>query len=581
MPPPKQPIREFRRNLFDADRRVSLIGSGAIGGKASGLSFINDVLAANFRAGDCSGLEVNIPSFTVIGTDVFDAFLSRNDLTGIAHSPSGDDVIAHAFQKALLPAEILGDLRGLIEKVHTPIAIRSSSLLEDAMYQPFAGVYTTKMIPNNQPSPDVRFQKLMEAIKLVYASTFSKSAKDYIKGSGRSTVDEKMAVIIQEVVGLRHGDRFYPNLSGVARSYNFYSVGRSRPENGVVSLALGLGKTIVDGGKCWTYSPEYPNISPPYSSPAELMKQTQTEFWAVNMGKPPAYDPIRETEYLLPLDLYDAETDGTLSNLASVYDVQSDRVSIGLMREGPRVLNFAGVLVLKEIPLNDVVRRLLSVAQEALGSAVEIEFAVTFNPHRVGFLQVRPMVVSSDEVNIAENELHGENNLVASRSVLGNGIIETIRDIVYVRPERFEAKDTPHIAGELEVINRRLLDEGKPYLLIGFGRWGSSDPWLGIPVTWGQVCGAKVIVEATRPTMDVELSQGAHFFHNLSSFQVSYFCVPYSGEFGIDWEWLNSQKNEEETRLVRHVVVPAPLHVRVDGRTGVGVISICRSEGVK
>ncbi len=573
MPSPDQHIKEFRRNLFDANLRVSMIGSGAMGGKASGLAFINDVLVSKFKDTGSTQFEVNIPSFTVIGTDIFDEFLKRNNLRDLATSETDDDVIGHEFQKAPLPAEILGDLRGLIEKVHTPLAIRSSSLLEDAMYQPFAGVYSTKMIPNNQPSPDIRFQKLLEAVKLVYASTFSKSAKDYLRGIGRSSQDEKMAVIIQEVVGLRHADRFYPNLSGVARSYNFYSMGRSRPEDGVASLALGLGKTIVDGGKCWTYSPAYPNISPPYASAAELMKQTQTEFWAVNMGKPPAYDPIRETEYLLPLNLAEAEADGTLSGLASVYDMQSDRISMGLMREGPRVLNFAELLVLKEIPLNDIVRSLLCVSQEALGTAVEIEFAVTFNPHRLGFLQVRPMVVSSDQVDIAESELKGENVLIASKKVLGNGTMDTIRDIVYVRPEHFEAKHTPRIASELEVINRRMLDEGKPYLLIGFGRWGSSDPWLGIPVNWGQVCGARVIVEATRPTMDIELSQGAHFFHNLSSFQVGYFCVPYNGEYGIDWEWLAKQNGEEESLFVRHVVADDPLRVRIDGRTGLGVIS--------
>ncbi|HTY35560.1 MAG TPA: PEP/pyruvate-binding domain-containing protein, partial [Bacteroidota bacterium] len=243
----KQDIQEFRRDLFDAARRVTSIGSGSIGGKASGLAFINDVIRENFNSRQFPQIAVNIPSFTVIRTDVFDAFLERNNLIDLAYSDASDDIIGHAFQKALLPAEILGDLRGLIEKVHTPLAVRSSSLLEDALYQPFAGVYSTKMIPNNHPSPDARFQKLMEAVKLVYASTFLKSAKDYIRAIGRPHRDEKMAVIIQEVVGCRYADRFYPNVSGVARSYNFYSIGRSRPEDGVASLALGLGKAIVDG----------------------------------------------------------------------------------------------------------------------------------------------------------------------------------------------------------------------------------------------------------------------------------------------------------------------------------------------
>ncbi len=572
-----QDIPEFQGEFFDPDRRLTSIGSGSIGAKASGLAFIDGVLRSKFNAQDSAQIQVSIPSLTVIRTDVFDEFLKRNALNDLAYSESTNDVIAHAFQKALLPVEILGDLRRLIEKVHTPLAIRSSSMLEDALNHPFAGVYVTKMIPNNQPSPDIRFQKLMEAIKLVYASTFSKSAKDYLKAIKRSPYDEKMAVIIQEVVGALHADRFYPNVSGIAKSFNFYPIGRSRPEDGMASLALGLGKTIVDGGTCWTYSPAYPGISTPVASAGELMEQTQNEFWAVHMGKPPAYDPIQETEYLVRLNLSDAEADGTLSHIASVYDVQEDRISIGLDREGPRVLNFAGLLGLKGVPLNDVIRSLLSLSQQSLGTPVEIEFAATFNPHRFGFLQVRPMVVPGDKIDIAEEELKGENVLLASENVLGNGIIETIRDIVYVKPQEFEAQYSPRIALELETVNRGLLEKERPYVLIGFGRWGSSDPWGGIPVEWGQVCGAKVIVEATRPTMNFELSQGSHFFHNLSSFEVCYFCVPYSGEYSIDWEWLSRQKVEQETPFVRHVVLQTPLQVKVDGRSGRGVIRASRS----
>ncbi|MGD1010045.1 MAG: PEP/pyruvate-binding domain-containing protein [Candidatus Aminicenantales bacterium] len=577
-PPGGQDIPEFQGEFFDPDRRLTSIGSGSIGAKASGLAFIDGVLKSKFNAQDSAQIQVSIPSLTVIRTDVFDAFLKRNALNDLAYSDSANDVIAHAFQKALLPAEILGDLRRLIEKVHTPLAIRSSSMLEDALNHPFAGVYVTKMIPNNQPSPDIRFQKLMEAIKLVYASTFSKSAKDYLKAIRRSPYDEKMAVIIQEVVGSRHADRFYPNVSGIAKSYNFYPIAHSRPEDGMASLALGLGKTIVDGGTCWTYSPAYPSISTPVASAGELMEQTQTEFWAVHMGKPPAYDPIQETEYLVRLNLSDAEADGTLSNIASVYDVQGDRISTGLDCEGPRVLNFAGLLGLKRVPLNDVISTLLSISQQALGAPVEIEFAATFDPHRFGFLQVRPMVVPGDKIDIAEEELKGENVLLASENVLGNGIIETIRDIVYVKPKEFEAQYSPRIALELETINRELLDKGRPYVLIGFGRWGSSDPWGGIPVEWGQVCGAKVIVEATGPAMNFELSQGSHFFHNLSSFEVCYFCVPHSGEYSIDWEWLSRQKGDQETRFVRHVVLQTPLQVKVDGRSGRGVIRAPRSD---
>ncbi|PWT91353.1 MAG: hypothetical protein C5B54_05505, partial [Acidobacteria bacterium] len=530
-------LEEFGRNFFDPDRRLTSIGGGSIGGKAQGLVDASEILTAKFPAEKFLDLPVNIPAFTVIRTDVFDEFLQRNELEKIAYSDAPDDVIALEFQRASLPAEILGDLRALIQKVHQPLAIRSSSLLEDSLQQPFAGVYMTKMIPNNQPSADERFRKLSEAIKLVYASAFSRSAKDYLRAIQKDPREEKMAVLIQEVVGSRFGDRFYPEISGVARSYHFYATGRARPEHGVVSLALGLGKTIVDGGKCWTYSPAFPTLMPP-STTAELLDQTQVHFWAVNMGKPPAYDPIQETEYLLHLMHTDAEADGALNLLASTYDPQSDRLSMGTTKAGPRILDFSGILRLKEIPLNDVVKVLLQICAEHLLEPVEIEFAVTLHPRRLGLLQVRPMAVPGETVEINERELTGSDLLLASENVLGNGRVNDIHDILFVRPDRFNAKHSKQIAFEIEAMNRHLLEEKKPYILIGFGRWGSSDPWLGIPVTWGQVSGAKSIVEATLENMNIDLSQGSHFFHNLLSFQVTYFCVPHSGKYEINWKWL-------------------------------------------
>ncbi|MGA2624135.1 MAG: PEP/pyruvate-binding domain-containing protein [Bacteroidota bacterium] len=573
-----QEIRDFKRVFFDAHRGWTSIGAGSIGGKARGLVSINDIIAAEFNAEKPVQIEISIPTFTVVRTDVFDAFIERNRLRELSEGEQPDDVVAQEFQRASLPAEVLGDLRALVEQVRTPLAIRSSSMLEDSLDQPFAGIYTTKMIPNNQTSPDVRFQKLMEAIKLVYASTFFKSARDYIRSTGRRPQEEKMAVVIQEVVGKRFGDRFYPQVSGVARSFDFYPVGRTRREDGVVSLALGLGKTIVDGDTCWTYSPARPNVAPPFGSVRELVEQTQTQFWSVNMGKPPAYDPIRETEYLVRPSLPEAEQDGTLNLLASTYDVQSDRIVSGLAARGPRVLNFAGLLAQQEIPLNDTIKRLLGACKEAIGYPVEIEFAVTFDPDRIGFLQVRPMVVSGEEVNVAEEELSRDGVLIASDRVLGNGTDRSIMDVVYVKPERFDPKFTPKIADELEKVNRRLLEEGRPYLLMGFGRWGSSDPWLGIPVNWGQVSGARAIVEATQPTMNVELSQGSHFFHNLISFKVSYFCVSHTGGYSIAWKWFDGQQIVTETDLVRHVRLSTPLHIMVDGRSGRGIIKTLSPE---
>ncbi len=570
-------VSRFDRKFFDGKDRFTCIGSGEVGGKASGLLRIHDVLRARLGRDEFRPFRVDIPTLTVVATDVFDAFLERNSLRDLALSDLDDDRIAEAFQKGAFPAEYIGDLRALIEQIHTPLAIRSSSMLEDAMYRPFAGVYATKMVPNNQLDPDSRFRRLMEAIRFVWASTFFSGARNYLRATDHSIGEEKMAVIIQEVVGRRHGDRFYPHISGVARSYGFYRSGHARPEDGVVNLALGLGKTIVDGGAAWSYSPAYPRAAPPFGSVRELIKQVQLDFWTVNMGRPPAYDPIRETEYLLKAGITDAEEDGTLPWLASTYDAASDRLFPGVGSPGARVINFAPLLVHDGMPLNALVRRLLGVCEDELGEKVEIEFAAALgregdDPSDFGFLQVRPMVVSEDFVEVTPQELDEAGVLIASDSVMGNGVVSGVRDIVYVRPGSFEARLTGTIAAQVARRNDALLGEGRPYLLIGFGRWGSSDPWLGIRVDWGQICGAKVIVEATLPTMNVDLSEGSHFFHNISSFGVSYFCVRHEGRRRIDWEWLDMQPAVAETDLVRHIRLDHPLTIKVDGRTGRGVV---------
>ena len=569
----------FDRNFWDGTFRFTRLGTGALGGKASGLVFSKDLLAGAVAPADFPGVEVNVPIMAVIATDSFDEFVTRNQLDQLPFDELPDDRIGHAFQQAELPIELLGDLRALSQQVKTPLAIRSSSLLEDALDHPFAGVYATKMIPNNQLDADTRFRRLVEAIKFVYASTYFREARDYIRSIGRQPAEEKMAVIIQEVVGRRHGDRFYPDLSGVARSYNFYATPPARPEEGVVNLALGLGKTIVDGGVSWTYSPAYPQKPPPFGSVDELIAGTQTEFWVVNMGKPPAYDPVSEVEYLAPCGLDDAEADETLRAVASTYDPDRDRVVPGTGARGVRILNFAPLLQWEQFPLNRLIKALLASAEESLNAKVEIEFAATIEQPRnaelrlrLGFLQVRPMVVSADVVEVAAEDLARDDAIVASDRVMGNGIESGIRDIVFVRPESFSPMQTPDIAQQLEGINRMLSDEHRPYLLIGFGRWGSSHPSLGIPVNWSQVSGARVLVEATLPQMNVELSQGSHFFHNLSSFRASYFMVRHDGPFPIRWQWLNQQPVVSETELVRHVRLNAPLQIRVDGRSGRGVI---------
>ncbi len=566
----------FDRRFFGSDEDFTVIGSGELGGKALGLATIKRIIAYACPAGAFAGVTVGIPRLTVLGTDVFEQFMARNDLYGVALANLPDERIAHAFLQGELPPLCVGDLRALIAQSHAPLAIRSSSLLEDALRHPFAGVYATKMIPNHQASIGDRFKKLTEAVKFVWASTFFRDAKSYMRIIDHPIEAERMAVIIQEVVGERFDERFYPIVSGVARTHNYYPTGPARADDGVASLALGLGKTIVDGGVTWTYCPRYPRHGPPFASARDLLKNTQTRFWVVNMGPTP-HDPVNEAEYLVESGLDVAEWDDVLRFIASTYDAASDRLTLGTGVAGPRVLTFGPTLELDDVPLNEIVLRLCESCKGALESDVEIEFAVTLDrrrglPARFGFLQVRPMMVGGADVVVDEADLRGERVLAASETVLGNGQSESIVDVVYVKPGEFDAGRTPLIAAELEAVNTALVSAGRPYLLIGFGRWGSSDPWLGIPATWPQLSGARVIVEATLPEMNVDASQGSHFFHNMISFEVQYFTVRHTDPYEIGWAWLDGQEAVSETRHLRHVRLGQPLRVRVDGRSGRGVI---------
>jgi hypothetical protein len=566
----------FDRKFFTGTEKFTRIGEGSIGGKAQGLFDIRGEIEKVDKQSRPE-IETNIPTLTVIATDYFDLFMEQNGLYELALSDMRDDQLARAFQKADLPAQLVGDLRALISQVHTPLAIRSSSMLEDTMFEPFASVYKTKMIPNNHLDTDTRFKKLVEAIKYIYASTFFRDAKKYIQVTKHTTADEKMAVLIQEVVGKRHGNRFYPHISGVARSHNFYPTGLAKPKDGVVDLALGLGKMIVDEGIAWTYSPKYPQANPPYNSIGELLKLSQSEFWAIYMDEPYMYDPIKEVEYMRKYDLPDAEKDESLAHIASTYKPQDDKIVIGIWERGPRLLDFAPILKLNDIPLNALIKTLLERCEDALDCLVEVEFAVTLDqrrgtPARFGFLQVRPMVVSTDIIEVRPEELVDKNVLVASESALGNGAINTIQDVIYVKPEKFDVKYTQTIAKELERMNHQLVASKNPYVLIGFGRWGSSDPSGGIPVNFAQISGAKVIVEATLPDMNFMLSQGSHFFHNITSFQVFYISLGHWEKYRIDWEWLNEQKIVSETELLRHIKLSSPLRIKIDGQTSRGVI---------
>jgi hypothetical protein len=563
---------DFHRDFLNPETRLMRIGGGEIGGKASGLAKIRGWLHEHLEGDRFGDIKVDIPSLAVICTDVFDAFMQRNNLYEIVNAGDSDERIAHAFLRSQIPFEMLGKLRTLIQHVHTPLAVRSSSLLEDSSQAPLAGIYATKMIPNNRYDPDLRFKQLSEAIKFVYASTFFAAARDYRQAVGYSDTDEKMAVILQDLVGKKHHNRFYPELSGVARSINYYPMEPAKPQEGVVSLALGLGKTIVDGGVCWTFSPAHPKVGPPFGSPEDLLKNTQTKYWAVNMGENLRYDPARETEYMTYDELATAERDGSLELLTSTYSPLSGRFSIGMPFKGPRALTFAPLLELNQVPLNDLLKELLEIGETAVGSPVEIEFAMNFNPHCLGFLQIRPMIVEYGETQVDIAELGGEESLVSSDHVLGNGIDETLRDIVYTKADVFSLAHTFDMARELEDINKRLLDDKRSYLLIVLGRLGTTDPWLGIPIKWGKIVGASAVVEATQDNVRVELSQGSHYFHNILHMHVKYFTLSRSSQYRVDWDWLGQQKVVLETQFFKHVQLQNPLTIKVDGRSSRGVI---------
>jgi len=571
----------YSRSFHEEDLVFSRLGSGSMGGKGRGLAFVDRVLAANLGENAFKKVTVSIPSTLIITTEFFDEFMKMNKLHQFAIECEDDSRIQRTFQKASLPPTILGDLRDYVKTVTTPLAVRSSSLLEDAIYQPFAGIYATKMLPNNSRSLTLRFKQLSSAIKFVYASTFMQSAKSYIKATGHRVEEEKMAVLLQRVAGRQHGNLFYPHFSGVGRSYNFYPVGSAKPEDGVVNVALGLGKTIVDGGVSLRFTPDFPRVFPQFGTIKDMMNNSQKQFFAVQLDSNSWGSNLEEDQYVTSRNLATAEKDGTLEFLGSTYDAPNDRVMDGITTPGPRVVSFAHILKNKVFPLADISNFLLKMGEKAMGCSVEIEFAVTLGRNRAlpahfSLLQIRPMVVNNDLVSIDLETLDSDNLLCATDTALGNGTIRNITDVVYIKPDSFTASKTKEIVKEVETLNNTLRDSGRPFVLIGPGRWGSSDSWLGIPVTWSQISDAKVIVEASQKNMNIDPSQGSHFFQNMTSLGVVYFTVPYNrkGSF-VNWNLLNSMKTVSDTHYTRHVSSDKPLKVMVDGRTGKGVMLIC------
>ena len=570
-------VPRFDPRTFGSEHTFARIGAGSVGGKAAGLGLVKDEILARFDASEFEGVSVSVPPAVVLATEVFTEFVERNRLVETALSGIPDSKIALEFQRGELAEETRTALRSLLQVFRAPLAIRPSSYLEDTEERAFAGQFTSKLIPNSEENDEARYRRLSGAVKLAWASTFFESAVVSRRACGLADDAEKMAVIIQEVTGKRYDNRFYPTISGLARSYNHYPVPGNKREDGVVTVALGLGKTITDGDHVWSYSPYRPTAPPPFKNTGDLLSYSQNSFWAVNVGEPPPPDPVRETACLVRSGLSDAESDGTLSFLVSTWDPASDQLRSGLSGNGPRALTFAPLLESRSIPFTPVVDRLLELSCNVLNGEAEIEFAVNLDPEaglpmEVAFVQVRPMLTPRERVPIEEEDLLGEGVLVASDNCLGQGSRQDLTDVVYLRPQYFDRGSTRMMASELDAVNRGLVEEGRHGVFIGLGRWGTTDDRFGVPVKWGQISAARVIVEATMPDAPTNLSHGTHFFHRLLSNQVLYMSVEDEGQGRIDWEWLDAQEAIWESRHVRHVRVDDPLDVRIDCANRRGMI---------
>lgn len=566
-------VAEYRKDRFDAYSNFARIGNGSLGGKGRGLAFMGTLVAGHPRLDD-DRICVNIPRTVVICTDIFDEFMDRNGLYPIALSDSSDAEILAAFERGVLPEALLDDLLALFDVVAHPIAVRSSGVLEDAHYQPFAGVYATYMVPRVSDK-QAMLAMLRSAIKAVYASVFFKDSKAYMTATQNLIDQEKMAIVLQEVVGSEHGQYFYPTLSGVARSINFYPVGEEKPEDGVAKVALGLGAYIVDGGKSLRFCPAYPHNILQLSELRTVLREGQKEFFALDLSML-GQAPETDTEYnIRHLPVAAADDSETLRYAFSTLSLEDQRLTPGGTGAGRRVVTFSNILEYDAFPLARVISDLLRIGSRGMGRPVELEYAMDIREGKAYFylLQIRPIVDVSEETELTPDDL-SRPALISSTSVLGNGMVEDVHYILYVRSDRFDALRSRDIAAEIGNINEQLTARGESYVLVGPGRWGSSDPALGIPVKWSHISGAKAVVECGLEDFRVDASEGTHFFQNLTSFGVGYFTIrPYQGDGTFDEARLNALPAEYESHSLRLVKFPTPLFIKMDGRHSRGIVS--------
>jgi len=570
-------IAKFDKNSFDEYLIFSRIGDGSIGGKARGLAFVNSIIKKNQIFNKFKGVIVTIPRTVVLSTDIFDEFMEDNNLYKIAMSDQSDEKILEHFINAKLPSRVYQDLYAFISVIQNPVAIRSSSKLEDSHYQPFAGIYSTYMIPKTS-NGTLMIKMLSDAIKCVYASVYYKSSKAYMAATSNVIDEEKMGIILQEVCGTQFGSRFYPTISGVARSINFYPIEPEKSEEGIANIAYGLGKQIVDGGISLRFSPRHPKKILQLSNPEMALKDTQKHFYALDMCPTKFYPSIDDGINLVRMDIKEAENDASLKFAASTYDFENNMLRDGIFYEGKRIITYANILKHEVFPLAEILRTLLEVGQKEMGNPIEIEFAVDLNvekdqPYVFNFLQIRP-IVENDQVNDFNlDEVKEQDTIIYCESALGNGRIDDVYDFVYVKPEAFKSLDTKIIASEIGALNEKFMHEKRNYVLVGPGRWGSADSSLGIPVKWAQISQARVIVESGLENYRIDPSQGTHFFQNLTSFRVGYFTInPYINDGFYDIGYLNQHKAFFENKYLRHVRFEKPILIQIDGKHNKGVI---------
>lgn len=577
-------IAEFNRDSFDEYVTFTRIGDGSIGGKARGLAFLDTIIKRNRLFDKFPGVNISIPHTVVLCTDVFDEFMEDNDLFKIGLSDLPDEEILNQFINARLPFRLHDDLAKFISVSSRPIAVRSSSLLEDSHYQPFAGIYSTYMVPRVPGDERMMLEQLSNAIKSVYASVFFHNSKAYMAATRNLIDEEKMAIVLQQVVGSHFDDSFFPTFSGVARSINYYPIAPERSEDGIASIAIGLGKYIVDGGTSLRFSPKYPKKILQLSNTEMALRETQKYFYALDL-KPDSFWPsLDDGMNLKRLKIEEASADLAFRDLVSTLDFENHVLREGTYYDGRRVVTFANILNHNSFPLAEILQTCLDMGHRELGKPIEIEFAVDLHrpkgtPKAFTLLQIRPIVESKESNDVNLEEVNPEDTLIYSNAALGNGLISGISDIVYIKPEVFDPARNPEIAYRIGLINDKFLASQNNYILIGPGRWGSTDPWLGIPVKWPQISAARLIIESGLENYRIDPSQGTHFFQNLTSFRVGYFTInPFMNDGFIDLETLNSLPALFEDDIIRHVQFPRPLTIKIDGKHNKGAVLKLSSE---